>query len=79
MVNILPCRQLDMMHLYEFCLLSVLLIDNCENGWRSYGNHCYLFGFSKLDWHKAKVSKIVFNKKKEGYIVYISSVVDYIL
>ena len=28
--------------------------DNCENGWRSYGNHCYLFGFSKIDWHKAK-------------------------
>ena len=55
--------------------MSVLFIDNCENGWRSYGNHCYLFGFSKLDWHKAKVSKIVFNKKKK-YIVYISSVVE---
>jgi hypothetical protein len=59
--------------LYEFCLLSVLFIENCENGWRSYGNHCYLFGFNKLDWHKAKVSKIVINKNKGILYIYLVS------
>ena len=45
---------------YEFCLLSVLFIDKCENG---YGNQCYLFGFNKINWHDAKVSNSVTNKK----------------
>ena len=55
-------------------MLSVLLIEKCENGWRSYGNHCYLFEFSKINWHEAKVSKIVIYKKK--YIAYIARVVE---
>ena len=55
-------------------MLSVLLIEKCENGWRSYGNHCYLFEFNKINWHKAKVSKIVINNK--WYIVYISIAVE---
>ena len=55
---------------YEYCFLSVLFIDKCENGWKSYGNHCYLFGFNKINWHEAKISKIVINKKKR-YIVFI--------
>ena len=26
----------------------------CENGWKSYGNNCYLFELNKLKWHGAK-------------------------
>ena len=48
----------------ECCILYVLFIDKCENGWKSYGNNCYLFGLNKLKWHDAKVSKIVINKNK---------------
>ena len=28
--------------------------NKCENGWKSYGNNCYLFGLNKLKWHDAK-------------------------
>ena len=30
------------------------LKDRCDNGWKFYGNHCYLFGFNKINWHDAK-------------------------
>ena len=46
----------------ECCLFY--LIDRCDNGWKFYGNHCYLFGFNKINWHDAKVSMIVINKIK---------------
>ena len=57
----------------ECCILYVLFIDKCENGWKSYGNNCYLFGLNKLNWHDAKVYKIVINKNKVQCI-YISIV-----
>jgi hypothetical protein len=56
----------------ECCLFY--LIDKSENGWKFYGNHWYLFRFSKINWHEAKVSKIVINK--QWYIVYISIAVE---
>jgi hypothetical protein len=54
-------------------MLFVLLIEKCENGWRSYGNHCYLFEFSKIDWDEAKVSKIVIDKNKSILYIYLVS------
>jgi hypothetical protein len=60
---------------YECCILYVLFIGECENGWKSYGNNCYLFRLNKLNWHDAKVSKIVINLKKK-YSVYTSIVVE---
>ena len=51
----------------ECCLFY--LIDRCDNGWKLYGNHCYLFGFNKINWHEAKVSKIVIDKKKVSIAV----------
>ena len=57
----------------ECCLFY--LIDISENEWKFYGSHWYLFGFNKINWHEAKVSKIVINKKM--YIVYISIAVEY--
>ena len=57
---------------YECCILYVLFIDKCENGWKSYGNNCYLFGINKINWHEAKVSKIVINKiKNEHTSIYV--------
>jgi hypothetical protein len=50
-------------------MFSVLFIDTCENGWRSYGNHCYLFEFNKINWHDAKVPKIAIRSSyQEGRV-----------
>ena len=51
--------------------MSVLFIGSCENGWKSYGNNCYLFGINKINWHEAKVSKIVINKIKSILYIYV--------
>jgi hypothetical protein len=39
-----------------------------------FGLNNYLFEFSKINWHEAKVSKIVIDKEK--YIAYLASVVE---
>jgi len=60
----------------ECCSLSVLFIAcSCENGWKSYGNNCYLFVNTRVNWHDAKVSKIVINTKIKGILyIYLLSV-----
>ena len=59
--------------LCECCLLSVLFIGSCENGWKSFYNSCYFFGVNKINWNEAKVSKIVINKKKGILFIYVLS------
>jgi hypothetical protein len=60
----------------ECCSLSVLFIAcSYENGWKSYGNNCYLFVNTRLNWHDAKVYKIVINTKIKGILyIYLLSV-----
>jgi len=58
---------------YDYCFLSILSIDNCENRWKSYDDHSYLFGFNKINWPEAKVSKIAINWQKGILFIYLLS------
>ena len=66
------------------------LKDKCENGWKSYGNNCYLFGLNKLKWHDAKKEcerrhshlVTIDNSAENGWLgseVLITGITDYTL